>query len=366
MRIVVFGLSITSSWGNGHATLWRGLVAALAKLGHEVVFFERDQPWYAENRDAAVVPGCELVLYRDWREIRMRAGHMLRDADAAIVTSFCPDGVAALALLRRESRPLRVFYDLDTPVTLAMIARGDALEAIGPDGLRDYELVLSFTGGPALDRLREDLGAGAVVPLYGHADPAVHRPAAPQPAFTADLSYIGTYAADRQSGVEALFVEPARRAPWRRFVLAGAQYPPDFPWTQNIHFVRHLPPGDHPAFYASSALTLNVTREAMATAGWCPSGRLFEAAACGAAIVTDAWPGLESFFEPDREIIVARDTADVLAALTEPAEALAAIGQAARRRLLDEHTAAHRARELAGVLETAIAGRVAAPAAWES
>lgn len=365
MKIVIFGLSVSSSWGNGHATLWRGLIAALGRLGHEVVFYEHDQPWYAQHRDAAHVPGCELILYRDWREIRVRAGHMLAGADAAIVTSFCPDGIAALALLRREAHPLKVFYDLDTPVTLSMIARGEPQAAVGPEGLADYDLVLSYTGGPALQRLRDDLGARAVLPLYGHADPAVHRPAAPRPAFQADLSYIGTYAPDRQAGVETLFVEPARRAPWRRFVLAGAQYPQDFPWTGNIHFVHHLPPVDHPAFYASSLLTLNVTREAMAQAGWCPSGRLFEAAACGAAIISDAWPGLEDFFEPGREIIVARDTQDVLAALTEPAEVLAAMGRSARARLLEEHTAQKRAEALVSALETAIAVRRTAGIARE-
>ena len=358
MKIVIFGLSVSSSWGNGHATLWRGLIAALGKLGHEVVFYERDQPWYAQHRDATHVPGCELILYRDWREIRVRAGHMLGAADAAIVTSYCPDGIAALALLRRERAPLKVFYDLDTPVTLSLIARGEPQTAIGPEGLADYDLVLSYTGGPALQRLRDDLGARAVVPLYGHADPAVHRPAAPRAAFQADLSYIGTYAPDRQAGVEAFFVEPARLAPWRRFVLAGAQYPQDFPWTQNIHFVRHLPPVDHPAFYASSLLTLNVTREAMAEAGWCPSGRLFEAAACGAAIVSDAWPGLEDFFEPGREIIVARDTQDA-------PEALAGIGSAARARLLEQHTARRRADTLVSALETALAVRRTANVAKE-
>ncbi|MCP8938933.1 glycosyltransferase [Alsobacter sp. SYSU M60028] len=356
MKLVVFGLSVSSSWGNGHATLWRGLIDALAAQGCRVVFFEHDAPWYAAARDVFELPGGGLRLYGTWDEARREAARELADADVAMVTSFCPHGVEATALMLDAGRPLRVFYDLDTPVTLALIEGGREVSAIGPRGLADFDLVLSYTGGRALDALRDRLGARRVAPLYGHVDPALYRPAPPEPRYAADLSYIGTYAEDRQPALERLFVEPARRRPASRFVLAGAQYPPDFPWTDNIFFVRHLPPAEHPAFYASSRMTLNVTRAAMAAMGWCPSGRLFEAAACGACVLSDAWEGLDAFFEPGREILIADTTDDALAALDRPPEELARIGRAARERALAEHASPRRARQLVTLLEDAAAG----------
>lgn len=357
MKLVVFGLTVSSSWGNGHATLWRGLIGALAALGHRIVFFEHDVPYYALNRDLTELPNGELVLYPSWSEARARARRELVDADVAMVTSFCPHGVEATALIGEASRPLAVFYDLDTPVTLSLIEGGAGSTAIGPDGLGAFDLVLSYTGGPALDALRARLGARRVAPLYGHVDLDIHKPAAPDPAFVADLSYLGTYAQDRQAALEALLIAPARMRPTRRFLIAGAQYPQDFPWTENIYFVRHLPPALHSAFYASSRLTLNVTREAMAEMGWCPSGRLFEAAACGAALLSDAWDGLGHFFEPGREILIARDTDDAVAALDRAPEELSAMGRHARERVLAEHTSAHRARELLEILAGAAPSR---------
>ncbi len=360
MKLVVFGLSVSSSWGNGHATLWRGLIAALAKRGVRLVFFEKDVSWYRDTRDIWSLPGGELVLYEDFAEARPVMIRALRDADAAIVTSFCPDGVAATALVT-AARGLKLFYDLDTPVTLERLAVGERLSWIGARGLADFDLVLSYTGGATLDALRDQLGARAAAPLYGHVDPAVHAPAAADPTFAADLSYLGTYAADRQAALERLFVQPARRAPERRFVIGGAQYPADFPWTPNIAFVRHLPPHQHPAFYASSPLTLNVTRAAMAASGWCPSGRLFEAAACGTAVLTDRWEGLDAFFTPGSEILTAETADDALAALALSPQELARIGEAARDRVLAEHTSAHRADELLRLMDEARATTVPFP-----
>lgn len=347
MKIVVFGLTVSSSWGNGHATLWRGLCRALATRGHRVVFFERDTSYYAENRDLTELPGGgELLLYPDWETIRARAAREVVDADVAMVTSYCPDGIEATGAVLAASRALRVFYDLDTPVTLSRMARGERPGYIGPDGLAGFDLVLSYTGGAALDELKGRLGARRVAPLYGHVDPDVHRPAEPLERFRADLSYLGTYATDRQAALEALFVEPARGRPQRRFLIGGAQYPPDFPWTDNIFFVRHLPPQDHPAFFSSGRLTLNVTREAMAAMGWCPSGRLFEAAACGVPILSDTWDGLDVFFTPGSEILIARDTTDALAAIDLDDAELGRVARAARDRALAEHTSGHRAVEL--------------------
>jgi len=353
MRLAIFGLAVSSSWGNGHAALWRGVINALLADGHRVAFFERDVPYYAEHRDLSTLPeGGELVLYRDWKDVLPRARRALAEADVGMVTSYCPDGVAATRLVLDSPVPLRCFYDLDTPVTLARLAAGEPVGYLGAEGLGGFDLVLSYTGGAALDALRDRLGARRVTPLYGSVDPKVHRPRAPEPHYAAKLSYLGTYAEDRQQALECLFVEPARQRPAARFVIGGAQYPPAFPWTQNIYFVRHVPPAAHPAFYCSSSLTLNVTRAAMAGMGWCPSGRLFEAAACGTPVLSDWWEGLDEFFEPGREILVARTTADALAALDLPAAALAAIARRARARVLDEHTAARRARQMVTALET--------------
>jgi spore maturation protein CgeB len=351
MKIVVFGLAISSSWGNGHATLWRGLCRALTAHGHLVVFFERDVPYYAAHRDMWTLPGGRLHLYPSWDSIAPTAAEELRDADAAIVTSFCPDAIVAERLVLDAPRPQAVFYDLDTAVTLDRLERGLPVQYVGPNGLADYDLVLSYTGGRSLAQLRDRLGARRTAPLYGSVDPAAHQPVRPIDLFKADLSYLGTYADDRQDGLARLFLAPARRRPLRRFVLGGSQYPDDFPWTPNIFYMRHVAPDYHPAFYSSARLTLNVTRRAMADTGFCPSGRLFEAAACGTPILSDSWEGLDAFFTPGKEILVAENTGDAIAALERDDRELLIMARAARDRTLTQHTAERRALELEGLLE---------------
>jgi spore maturation protein CgeB len=356
MKLVIFGLTLSSSWGNGHATIWRGLCRALHRLGHRVVFFERDVPYYAFNRDLVEMPGTDLRLYQSWEEVLPQARREVADADAAMVTSYCPDGIAATDLVLDSDGPRRVFYDLDTPVTLARLEAGEPVAYLGPRGLGGFDLVLSYTGGTALTELRERLGAQRVAPLYGSVDPQLHCPSEPLPQYQSDLSYLGTYAADRQPALERLLLEPARRLPDRRFVIAGAQYPEDFPWQPNVWFVRHLPPADHPSFFASSPLTLNVTRADMARMGWCPSGRLFEAAACGTAVLSDTWEGLSDFFEPGREILLAESSDEAIAAISLPREEVARIARAARERTLAEHTADRRAREMLDLLASSGSG----------
>ncbi len=354
VRLIIFGLSVSSSWGNGHATLWRGLIAALTQAGHRVTFFERDVPYYAENRDLTELGGgASLVLYRDWADVAGQASRAADEADAAIVTSFCPDALEAADMLGSARVTLRCFYDLDTPVTLDRLSADEPVPYIGPRGLADYDLVLSYTGGAALEALRTRLGARRAAALYGWVDPGVYRPAPAEPRYLADLSYLGTYAADRQDTLRRLFVEAARARPDRRFVIGGAQYPKDFPWAPNIFFVRHLPPAEHPGFHSSSRITLNVTRAAMAAMGWCPSGRLFEAAACGTPILSDTWPGLDAFFEPGRDIMIAETTEAALQAIDTAPEVLARMASRARARVLAEHTAAHRARTLIALFEGA-------------
>ncbi len=354
MKIVIFGLTISSSWGNGHATLWRGLCKNLSLMGHDVVFYERDVPYYAGARDVYELPGGRLELYPSWDAIRTRASNDVADADAAFVTSYCPDGLAATELVCDQARALRVFYDLDTPITLARLRAGEDVRYIGPRGLTDFDLVLSFTGGASLfDEFRRRLGARRIAALYGHVDPEIHRPVAPQPHYAAHLSYLGTYSQDRQQALESLLVEPARRRRDLRFLIGGAQYPPDFPWSSNVYFVRHLPPSEHAAFFASSRLTLNVTRSAMAEMGWCPSGRLFEAAACGTPLLSDVWEGMDDFFAPGEEIILARGLDDALAALEIADDELRLIARRARERTLDQNSSARRAEQLVGLLEQA-------------
>lgn len=349
MKLVIFGLAVSSSWGNGHAVLWRALIRAFAERGHQTVFFERDVPYYAQNRDLTSLPGGRLVLYGNWGEGLPDAKRELADADAGMVTSYCPDALAATDLIF-GAPCLHVFYDLDTPVTLAQLAAGKQVGYIGSNGLAPFDLVLSYTGGGALTALRQRLGARRVAPLYGSVDPDSYQPVTAPERLRAALSYLGTYADDRQATLQALFIEPARQQPQARFIIGGAQYPNNFPWAENIFFFRHLPSPQHPRFYASARLTLNVTRRAMAAFGWCPSGRLFEAGACATPILSDWWDGIDEFFRPDREILIARTTEDVLAALDRSDSDLAAIGTAARERTLAQHTAAHRAAELEALL----------------
>lgn len=351
MRLVIFGLTVSSSWGNGHATIWRGLCSALARQGHEVTFFERDVPYYATHRDLTNTEDYELLLYREWDDIYPQARVLLESADCAVVTSYCPDACAASDLVLNSRVALRIFYDLDTPVTLERLRAGEQVDYIPPYGLEPFDLVLSYTGGPALEELRTRLGARKVAPLYGSVDPGIHTPVQSDPRYVADVSYLGTYASDRQAKLQELFIEPAKLCPDKRFMIGGALYPVEFPWTDNIWFVRHVPPPEHPAFYCSSRFTLSVTRAAMADMGYCPSGRLFEAAACGTPLISDYWQGLEEFFEPGREILIASSAEDVRQALEMDAHKVCRIGSAARRRVLAEHTADHRCTELLSLLE---------------
>lgn len=360
MKIVIFGLTISSSWGNGHATLWRGLCKHLAESGHTVVFFERDVPYYAGARDLFELPGGRLELFSSWDAVRPKASADIMDADAAIITSYCPDALNASKLVLDQDRALSVFYDLDTPVTLAKLQAGEEVPYIGSAGLAGFGLVLSFTGGPRiLEEFRSKLGARHVHALYGHVDADVHRRVLPQPGYRAALSYLGTYAVDRQPALQELFVEPARARQDLRFLIGGAQYPDNFPWSPNIYFVRHLPPSEHAPFFASSRLTLNVTRRAMVDMGWCPSGRLFEAAACGAPLLSDNWPGIHEFFSPGSEILLAHDASDTLAALSMDDAELSRMARRARERTMEQHTSCIRAGELVELLEQARHGTLA-------
>ncbi len=359
MNLVIFGLSISSSWGNGHATLWRGLLKALVRRGHRIAFFEKDVSWYASHRDLHEMSGVELVLYPSWEDVEPLARRRVAECDAAIVTSYCPDAQNAANLLD-SSNILRLFYDLDTPVTLHRLRAGEVVDYVPKNGYADFDLVLSYTGGAALSELQTRLGAKRALPIYGSVDPEVHHPVAPSNRWRGDLSYLGTCASDRQAGVNRLLVEPARKRSDLKFVIGGAMYDGTFPWTSNIYFHQHVPPADHSSFYCSSRTTLNVTREAMAAFGYCPSGRLFEAAACAAPIITDVWEGLDRFYTPGEEIIAALSSEDVLKALDRSAFDLTNIARRAFERTMDQHTAAHRAVEFENAIVSAATPRLGA------
>jgi spore maturation protein CgeB len=267
-----------------------------------------------------------------------------------MITSYCPDALSAMNAVFDATVGLRVFYDLDTPVTLAALEGGQAVPYVPANGLADFDLVLSFTGGRSLDALKSRLHARAVAPLYGSVDPEVHRPVAPEERFMADLSYLGTYSADRQKALEQLFIEPASRRKDAKFLLGGSQYPTDFPWRPNLFHMPHVAPPDHPAFFCSSPLTVNVTRAPMAHYGYCPSGRLFEAAACGTPVLSDRWPGLEEFFEPGEEVLLSSSVDETLDILSRPRSESLRIGSAARRRALAEHSGFVRAGQLITLL----------------
>ena len=355
MTIVILGLSITSSWGNGHATTYRALVRALAVRGHDVLFLERDAEWYAGNRDLPNPPYCRTRLYDDVSQLQDRHTRDIREADLVIVGSYVPDGIAVGDLVHRAATGVTAFYDIDTPVTLARLERSDA-DYISPAQIPRYDLYLSFTGGPTLEQLRDRYGARNPRALYCSVDPDLYYP--DQAIETYDLAYLGTYSDDRQPVLDRLMLEPARAWPAGRFVVAGPQYPDTIEWPGNVQRVTHLAPAEHRRFYNRARYTLNVTRRDMVRAGYSPSVRLFEAAACGTPIISDNWPGLEDIFAPGEEILIARDGAESLSYLREiPQHRRRRIGLAARRRVLTAHTATHRAAELELYVRQAGRGR---------
>jgi len=348
VKLVVLGLSLSSSWGNGHATTYRALLSAFAARGHYVLFLERNVPWYADNRDLPDADFCQLALYRDLDDLARWTREIAR-ADAVIVGSYVPEGVAVGRFVQHTATGVTAFYDIDTPVTLAKLARGD-FEYLSPELIPGYDLYLSFTGGPTLARIEREYGSPAARALYCSVDATAYRPHGGAKRW--DLSYLGTYSPDRQPVLHRLLIEPARACPAKRFVVAGPQYPRDIDWPANVERIDHLPPREHAAFYSASRWTLNVTRADMVAAGWSPSVRLFEAAACATPIISDRWEGLDRLFTPEREIVLATDATDVIAAL-ERTDA-DAIGRAGQRRALAQHTAAHRAEELEAALGEAM------------
>ena len=360
MKITIFGLSITSSWGNGHATTFRSLCRALWQRGHEIVFFEKDQEWYSANRDMPEPPFCTTWVYQDWKRESPRVRRMLHDSDVVIVGSYVPDGATVIDEVLASSVPVKAFYDIDTPVTFAKLRAGDT-EYLRRDQVGEFDLYLSFTGGPMLEEIETRFGARRALPFYCSFDPERYH-FTTDPQFRCDLSYMGTYAPNRQPKIDELFCEPARRLRHAKFLIAGPMYPENLRWPANVRHMVHVEPRLHPGFYSSAQFTLNVTRAEMIAAGFSPSVRLFEAAACGATIISDYWPGLELFLQPEKEILLPRSADDVVSYINElSGDASRAIGRAAQERVLAEHTAAHRAAQLETYVEDALSSTAIRP-----
>ena len=344
LNIVILGLSITSSWGNGHATTFRGLVRELTKRGHEVTFLERDVPWYANSRDLPDPDFCKLFLYHSLEDLKQNFTEQIREADLVMVGSYVPEGVEVGKFVLQTAQGVKAFYDIDTPVTLAKLARED-YEYLHPSLIPQYDLYLSFTGGPTLEKLEKEFGSPMAKPLYCSFDPALYFPENVEKKW--DLGYLGTYSDDRQPPLEKIMLDAARQ--WKKgsFVVAGPQYPETIQWPKNVQHIHHLPPAEHRLFYNQQRFTQNITRADMVKAGFSPSVRLFEAAACGTPIISDYWQGLDEIFDYDDEILVSSSAEETLQYLLDIPEAeRLAIGERARQKVLDNHTAAHRALEL--------------------
>lgn len=344
LNIVILGLSITSSWGNGHATTYRALIRELAARKHHVLFLERNLEWYARNRDLPKPPFCRTELYKSVAELKAKFGKAVASADLVIVGSCVPEGALVGEWVCQTASGMTAFYDIDTPVTIARLEQGD-LDYLSRALVRKYDLYLSFTGGPILDRIESEFGSAMARPLYCSVDPAMYFPE--RTAIRWDLGYMGTYGDDRQPALERLLLESSRQWKDGRFVVAGPQYPKSIKWPRNVKRFAHLSPAKHRAFYNAQRFTLNITRAQMVQAGYSPSVRLFEAAACGTPIISDSWPGLETILKPDKEILIADSSADVIDYLQTITESQRRrIGDNARRTVLAKHTAHHRVLEI--------------------
>ncbi len=358
MKLVIYGLTITSSWGNGHATTFRSLVKALHARGHVVRFIEKDVEWYRSNRDLPNPAFCSVRLYEDWANDESSLIREARDADAIIIGSYFPDAPAAMSALLQAGFGPVLFYDIDTPVTMTALRSPEGCAYLRSEHIPRFAAYLSFTGGPALPELQARWGSPMAVPFYCSVDAELYKPVAVRKEFRCSLSYLGTYASDRQEKLEQMLNQPARVLSTENFIVAGPMYPEELNWPENVTKLTHVGPADHPAFYSSARFTLNLTRNDMVQAGYSPSVRLFEAAACGAAMISDWWPGLDQFFTPGEEILLPQGKEEVVTTLREVSdEQRARIGARARERVLNEHTSQHRAQELEEVISTCCSAR---------
>jgi spore maturation protein CgeB len=349
MKITFIGLTISSSWGNGHATTYRGLLKELALLGHSVTFLEHDKPYYATERDLAPGQPYTLILYSSVEELKKNHERLVKESDAVIVGSYVPQGPEVIDWVFRMALGVKAFYDIDTPVTLDKLANRD-YEYIHPDQIQYFDMYLSFSGGRALEILKSKYSAKKALPLYCSVDHEIYSPLEEEKKWLA--GYLGTYSEDRQQNLEMLLIEPAESLGSESFVIAGPGFPKIEEWPHNIEWINHLSPEMHAQFYNRQVVTINVTRKAMRDLGYSPSVRLFEAAACGIPIISDDWEGLTSLFEEGKEIFICRSSNEVIELLQSTSrDEFAKIGIAARQKILNAHTATHRAKELLQYLQ---------------
>ncbi|MGE0370720.1 MAG: glycosyltransferase [Gammaproteobacteria bacterium] len=356
MRLAFYGSSLLSSYWNGAATYYRGLLSALAPLGYDITFYEPDAFDRQQHRDIAPPPWARVHVY----PARLEAVEsvLAEAAGADIVIKASGVGVFDTELLQgavRRARPdaLSVFWDVDAPATLADLAAG--AEHPLHQALPRLDMVLTYGGGDPVVAAYTGFGAAQCVPIYNALDPATHHPVPPDPGFAADLAFLANRLPDREARADAFFFAPAARLPEKRFLLGGSGWQ-DKARTPNIHYLGHVGTEHHNVFNTSPLAVLNVARDSMAVTGFSPATRVFEAAGAGACLITDAWQGIEGFLTPDEEILVARDGDEVvrhLSALTP--ERARAIGARARRRMLAEHTYAQRAHIVDGLFREALA-----------
>lgn len=347
LDIIIIGLSLSSSWGNGHATTYRSLIKGLHGEGHEVTFLEQEVEWYASNRDITSSPHCSLHFYDNLDDLKKKFREKIRFADVVIIGSYVQEGVQVSEFVLRNAEGIVAFYDIDTPITLTKLNMND-YEYIHPDQIPEFDIYLSFSGGEVLNILERDFKATLAKPLYCSVDTDLYYSEVKEKNW--QLGYLGTYSMDRQPTLDKLLVEPAKRLTNHDFVVTGPKYPVDIEWPPNVERMAHLPPTEHRDFYNRQHFTLNVTRDAMIKTGFSPSVRLFEAAACGTPIISDSWEGLDAFFEPGKEILVAESADDVVRYLQYSVNEMERISNLAKERVLKNHTSHQRARELVGYI----------------
>ncbi len=354
MNIAFFGSSLVSAYWNGAATYYRGVLRHLAERGHRITFYEPDAFERQQHRDIPDPDWARVVVYPATEAGVARSLEDARGADLVVKASgvgVFDELLEAAVLDIRRPGGLAVFWDVDAPATL------DRMEADPRDPFRPlvpkYDLVLTYGGGnPVVDAYR-GFGARDCIPVYNALDPSTHHPVAPDPRFEADLGFLGNRLPDREARVEEFFLKAAAVLPERTFLLGGNGWN-DKPMPANVSYLGHVYTRDHNAFNCTPQAVLNISRESMARYGFSPATRVFEAAGAGACLITDEWVGIEMFLEPGREVLVARDGDEVAARLRElTPEQARRIGEAARSRVLSEHTYAHRAAQVESVLSIA-------------
>jgi len=356
MKIAFYGSSILSSYWNGAATYYRGLLRALAGDGHEITFYEPDAFDRQQNRDIDPPDWCRVVVYPATPPDLRRAAAEAASADVVVKASgvgYEDDALLAAVLGAARPQALKIFWDVDAPATLADLQAqpGHPLR----QALKDLDLVLTYGGGDPVVSAYAALGAAACIPVYNALDPDTHHPVQPEPKFAADLAFLGNRLPDREARVEDFFLEPAAARPEASFLLGGSGWA-DRGLPANVRYIGHVSSRDHNAFNVTPKAVLNINRASMASTGFSPPTRVFEAAGAGACLITDAWTGLEMFLEPGREVLVARDgrdVAEIMAGLTP--EDATAIGRRALARVLRDHTYALRARQVDRLLRDRLA-----------